>query len=313
MSSTMQSQRNEMLERIKTKRREMGYNIHVLTHFFPLTRLKHTAFIGSFAWTSIPIKTKWIIKRSAIKLDELFLTPADVARDYISLKYDKQKRRVTTLQYDSIIKIPRSAPLYAVPCVMDEAVYIDLKSAYWSIVSAFGWDVDYMPNRWVKTRSHCFDFPLPDNKMSRNCLVSVGLARKSNLWTGEKMVQIKASNKLINIMLWAFVQDVLNGVADDIIRLGGVYVHTDGYIVPVELESQAREIINSWGLVSSIKARGYTVVSGVGNYRVGEYETQNYKIRVKPRLFDKVNPVYTDWLRDRVGRWMAVSDRLYKD
>lgn len=291
----------------------MGYKMHVLNHFFPLTRLHHPAFIGSFAWTSVAIKTKWIIKRTAIKLDELYLTPADVARDYIALKYEGQKRRVTTLQYESIIKIPRSAPLYAIPCVMDDAVYIDLKSAYWSLVSAFGWDVDYMPNRWIKTRSFCFDFPLPENKMSRNCLVSVGLARKSNMWTGEKMVQIKASNKLINIMLWSFVQDVLNGVADDLVNLGAVYVHTDGYIVPAHLETVAREKINEWGLISAVKARGYTVISGVGNYKVGEYETQNYKVRVKPRLFQKINPVYTDWLRDRVGRWMDYADKQDRD
>lgn len=269
----------------------------LLSSFPSLFSIAHPTFIGSFAWTSKAGGFKLMQERSAIATVSGYLTPADVARVYIHTKYEKPGR-ITSKQYREIM-LHRQASLYAKPGIYPNASYIDLKSAYWSILQIIGWDVDYMPGRWIAKNSDNRDFPYWKNKLARNCLVSVGLTGEAKMWTGEKLVTHKKQNPYTNMMLWACVQDVLAGVAGDMVEAGAVYVHTDGYILPEGKKDTALDILASWGLVGEVRDEGNMDVIAAGTYSAPK--KPDNRMGSKRRIYhNNLRPVDRAWLRKRI-------------
>jgi len=262
---------------------------------FPITE---RVILGSYAWTIPSLKRRIVIRDSAYQFGGGVRTPADIARDYISAKYPKRRLRITTEQYNACIKTDVSAPLHCTPCEIDYAYYVDVRAAYWSIIRAVGWDVSYLPSRYLSQNSDNADFPVPDIKMARNCLVSIGLNGNMNVWDGNKIVWLKKPNKYANMVLWRLVQDVLNGVATEMISIGAVYAYTDGYIIPHDKLELAREIGLSWGLDIGIRREGRVKVIAPATY-----EFPNFRTKVLPRLAPiKMTKVYDPdigWLRWR--------------
>lgn len=283
------------------------YEIRPVTEFPPLTTIKEPLFIGSFAWTAAMGRWKLVDINHAINAYGGTLTPADVARDYVRAKYGKP-HRVTSGQYEATVKIHRFAPMFARVGEWGECSYLDLKSAYWSILQVIGWDVDYHPGRWLNVRSTCRDFPLWRNKMARNCLVSVGLVGQGKRWDGQKLTWVKKSNPLANLVLYAAVQDILHSVAYDMIQAGAVYVHTDGYILPKDRIGQGFDVLRSWGLVGSIRNEGPTTVYAAGTYTCGSHENARSISRMG-KDFSNVIPDFRDWLKPRFKRF-ADRERL---
>jgi hypothetical protein len=289
--------------------RAEGWTVHLIDKWFDPFKLEYPTIMGSFSWTQVSTKTKWIIKKHATDVSGVWQTPGGVARDYLHIKYGNEYRRVTTSQYESTVKTWRSPPLYAVPCELESAVYLDLKSAYWQIVRRGGWDVDYNPGRWLMKQSDVSDFPYPFLKMARNCLVSMGLSAHINMWHDGQLKPFKKGSSFANMVLWSFAQDVLNGFAYDMVRAGAVYVHTDGYIIPADVEPLAYEIADSWGMFLRPKHRGRAIVRNVGNYDIADRETQLK--HVNPRYHAKLYNPGNEWLRPRF-RTLGVlnNDRL---
>lgn len=245
-----------------------GYDTRLITSWPPLTDYSDWLFIGSFTWTCASRKYKLMQIKVATNDGVGWSSPADLARDYIRAKYDRPSR-VTSEQYEAVM-IHRQAPLYSKPGKLDDAVYLDLKSAYWSILQVIGWDVDYMPGLWLGVNSDVRDFPYWKNKLARNCLVSVGLVGDSRVWDGQRLIFRKKRNPLTNMVLWAAVQDVLNAIALEMVRVGAVYVHTDGYLLPRDRLKAAMDVIGEWGLVSSIRHEGSAEVIAPGTYTIGD-------------------------------------------
>jgi hypothetical protein len=259
-------------------------------------------FIGSFAWTNTVEKWKIIDSRNGILTGVGWQTPAELARDYVASTYQKPGR-VKTTQYHEFMR-HRTAPMFARPGVYEDSLYLDLKSAYWSILQVIGWDVDYFPGKWLSVKSDNRDFPYWKNKLARNCLVSVGVVGQGRAWTGEKLVFHKKQNKYTNMMLWAAVQDVLAGVAFDMKAAGAVYIHTDGYIVKRSDYVPAMEVFDRWGLVGTVRSEGKHEVIGAGTYS-SPNKPNNRMANMRPKAFENINPVCVDWLRDRFSRFAA--------
>ncbi len=283
-----------------------GYKVHLLKRWFPISRLTIPAYIGTFAMTSPEHKIRWIKDSNAIPFADTWVTPADLARLYLSVKYDKVKRRINTAQWKNFYETHRSMPLWADPIYMEQAYYIDIKSAYWSILRAVGWNLQYTPGRVLGINDDMTvnDFPFPHVKMARNCLVSISAdgSKTMQYWTGEKIVYKRGGNKLVNRMLWAFVCDVLNGIAFDCVSAGAVYAFTDGYIVPHTRLEAVSQTLDRWQIPYGIKHQGECEVSGPGAYSfTGGITTRKFNIQ-RPHTFHKINPVSNDWLRDRFSR-----------
>jgi hypothetical protein len=252
--------------------------------------------------TSQEIKHRIIQEKNAIPFADTYASPSDLARLYLNLRWKKVRRRITTTQWKEFYENHRSTPLYVSPCHLDNAYYIDIRSAYWTILRSVGWDVDYHPLGWVRVVDPLTvnDFPFPAQKMARNCLVSLAAdgTRVMQIWDGQGIKYQKGGNPLVNKMLYAFVCDVLNTVASECIAAGAVYAFTDGFICSSDHVEHIDAIIRSWGFDASIKHRGPCDVSGVGAYSFPDYTTKKFR-RQAMRPMSKINPVSVDWLKPR--------------
>lgn len=241
--------------RESAEERNERYTANIRQRFFPITLLESLTFLGNFSWTNPNLKMRFMQEDAVLyDLFDLPQTPPEIARDYLRAKYT-EKRRHTKAQFAAINE-PRSAPTYCRVGRYDEMAYLDLKAAYWTIVQAVGWDVDYHPSRWIGKRSINEDFPIPNHKLARNCLVTAGLMTPHHIWTGQKLKPFMGHNTLVNYDLWALAQDVLHSLATLAIRAGAVYVHTDGYIVPRKRVDMLREEFARWGFNTGIKGGG---------------------------------------------------------
>lgn len=295
----------DMLQVMNAIRREKneGMTIEVVSRFPPLESLTGLTYLGSFSWTSKAMKMKWIHEKHAYDFGAGLLTPSDIARDYLDAKFEGKRLRCNSRQWQEIVKQKRQAPLFAEPCSLTKAYYIDLKSAYWQLLQIGGWDVDYSPSRFLSPRSDVYDFPFPEVKLARNCLVSMGLPSGVNVWVPNYGFSRKKSSKVnVNLILWGFVQDVLHGVSADFLRLAGaVYVNTDGYIVPADRLPDVDAILDSWGLFGLVKYEGKAEVRGAGDYDIGGHSSK--RVRTVPRAFSHIKPVALDWLRGKIKFW----------
>lgn len=291
---------DEMKQRSEDMRK--GWTVELTSIFPPITTFKDMVIIGGYTWT-LPNRRHRIIKESdAWNFGGLgWLSPADIARDYLHVKYKNRRKRITTSQYDACVKNKPQAPIHSMPCKLPDAVYIDVHSAYWSIVRAVGWDVSYNPGKWLTCQSTVEDFPCPSIKAARNCLVSLGLPGGMTVWTGERLTVQKKSNPFINLVLWRLVQDVLNGIAWEMIGIGAVYVMTDGYIVSRDTLGLAIEIIEEWGLEWTIKHEGKCRVNAPATYEFPGYKTK-VPDRVKPIAMTKVYDPGISWLKHRFSK-----------
>lgn len=271
-----------------------------MAKFFPLSDLKSLTWLGTFSWANQEAKTRWLKKDVAISLFGIPQIPPEVARDYLRAKYTK-RRRHTVNQFKAINE-HRSAPLYSRVGQYREMAYVDIVAAYWSIISIVGWDVDYHPSRWIGKRSEMDDFPIPDNKIARNSLVSAGLVTRQNIWTGEKVRSINAHSTLINYDVWAICQDILHCLAQFALKQGAVHIHTDGYILPEKSALALIEEARVWGLVATVKATGDCQVKGIGSYTIGEKRTK-HDYHFACRDINKLYRPDIEFLRPRIAKF----------
>lgn len=311
---TISREKREMLERMVEgyKARHASKSIILVDEFPSLMDMPRTN-IGHFVWSTR--KVRMLQRETAVRLGDTWASPADLAKEYLSIKYEGQKRRTDKKSYQKCF-CPRhkGIPLMARQS-FGNLVYVDLKAAYWNILRTVGWDVDYMPGGAVGVRSENEDFPFDDHKLARNILVSIGLPKSNTIWTGSELRTTRAKNPLYNGILWCFVQDVLNGVASDMLAVGALYVHTDGYIFRERDEKWAREVVGEWGLEAGTKYRGYGEVYGVSNYwiqgkatrRKREHRSELY-VNVRPP--DNLSSLRTQFLYWREKRALTPKHHL---
>lgn len=266
---------------------------------FPaITLFSVPVVLGMFAWSIPSYRVKLIKRKHAVNIGAGDCTPGDIARDYLALKYPNRRKRITTSQYKACITNRISAPLFCEPQTIEHACYVDIISAYWSIVRVVGWDVNYNPSRFLCVQSDNEDFPFPKIKLARNCLVSVGLSASLTLWTGETLITQRKPNQFANMTLYRLVMDVLNGIAYDAVQAGACYAYTDGFITPIHRVQAVRDAISGWGLSSGIKREGESVVHAPAQYSFPNFRTRNEWTK-RPIRTNKIADTDRDWLRWR--------------
>lgn len=295
-----------MMERFLQK--SEGWQTELVNTWFPLAGYTETLILGVFSRSNMSQRHKWLHTKKAIHMDYGILSPAEMARIYLDVKYPNRKPRMTTRQYKEFWGRRRSPPLAVKPCKIDNAMYIDIKSAYWSITEIVGWDVDYSPSRFLGVQSSNNDFPYPDIKLARNSMVSVGLPGSVQIWHNQKVSVHKKGNRYINMVLWSLVQDVLNGVALDMIEAGAIYAHTDGFIIPSNRFDAATSAIEAWGLDWSVKGQGRAEVRSVGEYVIEGLRGQ-FRRGAQPHPYWKIYDPDRNWLRGRI-RYFSEKQKL---
>jgi hypothetical protein len=276
---------------------------HMLVNGWPeVTKIETPVYLGSYSWTVPAWRQRWLYQPTVVDLGFGPQSPTEIVRDYLDWKYP-EKLRATRAQRDAICA-KRAWPAMARRCHLDDAVYVDLKSAYWSIMCVLGWDVDYYPGKWLGVRSSVMDFPLPDHKPARSALVTAGLSSPIRWWDGYGLRWKHANSNHINYGIYAVIMDILHGVASEMIDAGAVYVHTDGYILPSDRVGDALSIASSWGLRADVKAAGPADIWGVGVYRVGAHKTKRTKaVPIVDHFY--VEPQNRSWLKNKVYWWAS--------
>ena len=284
-------------------RKNEGWRVEMVDTLPPVIHAKEKVYLGSSGHTYTKSKIKYLVRGQAINLGYGWMSPSQAVRDWLTLTYPKRRARMNRHQKAALVTRRPSPPLFAVPDASGAGVYLDLQSAYWSILRRIGWNVEYMPGRFLGRAGDVYTFPAHENKLARNTLVSVGLPGSVPIWTGEKFSTERIGSSYINLLLWGAVMHILNGVAADMVKAGAVYVMTDGYIIPYKNLPLAYEVFDSWGLPFSVKGMGVYHVKGAGCYRIGDKVSKSYDRR-KPHGQDKIVSVDTAWLRPRV-RWAS--------
>lgn len=292
-----------MIERVYKRRDE--YKTFIVS---PLPRpgdLGESMILGAFSVIGMSSKSRYIFKPVLVPIDHTSETPSTLARDYLMLKY-KRGPIISHIQRLKIEKIRKPAPNYAQPAEFSNGFYIDIRSTYWTIMNAIGWNVDYYPGKWIKPGKKPVDFPFPDNKTARNCLVSAGAGGSIPIYNYPGgLSELKKGNPLANLSLISLINDILNAVAFEAVKLGAVYVNSDGYIAPSEsIAAQIFDLLNNWGLPARIKAQGRGVVVGSGTYQVGSARSGLMEFRELQRPINEVRrPSYSKWLKNVYSFW----------
>jgi hypothetical protein len=287
---------------------------HIVYSNFPDIRTVETrVFWGVFSWSLVKPKQRWIRRNAVIDIHGLPCTPADIVRDYLEY-YHPTRNRCTGVEARDY-ETHKAAPLYVRPSVLGDAVYIDLKAAYYSIVKNIGWNVNYLPGNWLLPGRAPLDFPLSEDKSARNYLVSIGLPSPVTIWTGYKFQYKSGSNPHINLGLWSVVMDTLHAIAGIAVSLDARYVHTDGYILPARNADKLLMEIERFNLTASIRSAGDAYVFGFGNYRVGDKQTKSFNPDRVQKSYSTIRDVPTNWLRKTVNEIVkrGIPERIYKE
>lgn len=265
--------------------------------------LDEMALLGAFSF-SLPQSRRRIIK-DTIKLEEgTRETPSAIARDYLRLIY-KTGPRGTKRQLAAVDMLP-PVPNVALPQKFAWGLYIDIHSCYWSIMNVAGWDVDYYPGMWLSPGRAPSDFPFPDHKIGRNCLVSAGITRGIPRYMPKKLPgdpfdEIQPGNKLSNTQLPRLIHDILNSIAGEAMKAGAVYCNNDGFIAPTPgIAARVIKIIQDWGLTATVKGEGSGQIRSSGAYRVGNVESLPFRMRDDDQpIMNVYPPSYSRWLKQQ--------------
>lgn len=299
---------NEVVERSKERHNKNEY-IYV-ARMPDVRQFNEKTFVGTFSTSTTKTRRRYLLHDVLIKsLTDWGQTPSELARDYLDIAYP-HKLRATGEQVEAYNRV-RAMPLYYRPFASNDAFYVDVRSAFWSIMSIVGWDVDYMPGKYLAPGRAPYDFPVPMHKVARNCLVSAGLANSVTVWTGSKFEETQPYNVHKNLGLWTCIADILHMIGCYAVqRCHAAYVNTDGYIVPGYGYERLCEYIQSLGLPYSVKDAGATMVTGVGSYRVGETQTHNFSLEYS-MPYSNLYPVERIDMLEKVLN-MVSRDRLDK-
>lgn len=266
-----------MIERIDGIARERAtrYDKQYIDEPFPPPREWGAGliFVGGYSLTMLEDKVQYL--KDTIKLPNSSVTPTQASRDYVTAKFPERLHSRKS-QWAWWEEFHRSQPMATSRGRYKDMVYLDLKSAYWSITSLVGWDCEYF--RYAIVRGDdVHDFPFQDNKIARNSLVSNFLPSKNIIaYRDGRLVTLPNKKRQVNYGLWCLVMDVLHAVAWDVWnKFDAVYVNTDGYIIPAHHQDNAMEFIRQkYGLESRQKGRGVAQVWGVGVYDLGEHRAK---------------------------------------
>jgi hypothetical protein len=294
--------------------RRKRYKTSVLDRFPPITSVKEMTYVASYTWSLSVRKARWLAESTVIEPFGYPQTAGEIARDYLTVKFPKRLRAREAQR--QLITLHRAPPLFAMPRAFQNMAMVDLKSAYWSILNIVGWDVDYWPGVFLHPGTTPFDYPGEPYKTARVALVTAGLSCRSLIWTGEQFKTQNMRNQHINYGIWSVVQDTLHACAQVAIRHQAIYVHTDGYIVPMtEVKPLINDLFAECRLVARVKNYGAGEVYGIGCYDIGGKKTARKMLRGSLG-FTNLSSDSFDWLKGelcKVYDWRQKTGILSKE
>ena len=252
-----------------------------------------------------PVCKEWI----DLNGEKVLMSPGEAARTEL-------KRHFPTLtrvgwQSSHIALLDKRWPMYYGGSQQhSKGMYIDLVGAYHQIYTRL----------WLDTAFPCgygsLDLmPIAERlqswKGARNALIGVIRSRDAIGVKGFKQTHMKTRNPFLSPGLGAVIQAILNDVAFQAVKIGAIYVATDGYIFPDHRWGEYfQEKLFDWGLTFRSHT-GEVHLQRWGAYRVGNKQTKNYQdgviTDVKP--FDAINLSDTSFPNKHINWWAFSVNR----
>lgn len=255
----------------------------------------------------IPKEGKYVPYQYAKEIDGVFDTETSFTRQWIKSKGKRIIRRAEYNHYRAT-----RAPLHVYPSVLDDAVYIDIVSAYPSIYKFLGWKTDYIRGRyWGVGENMPYPFPM-SWKAGRSFVVSGARHMQYGRYVYNGKIKVKPYiSQLSNPPLVAGVYDVLCMVARFArYALRSVYWNVDGGIMPRPAADILLPFLETIGLEGRIKYEGRATVLSSGYWKIGGHETLNYQSDKKGYLhsgdFNPVTKEEAEWI---YKNFRAISER----
>jgi len=266
-------------------------------------------YLGGGTWYARNSRRAEIVHSSVVRPFEVPQTRGQVARDYLKVKYGKKlPLRARGAQIRSWGDA-MSAALYAKSGWTENMVYADIKSAYWSILSIVGYDVEWWPERFLGVASSVADFPLWEDKTARSAITATGIMNTSDIYNYGKFERVAQKNVYQNLSLWNLTHTILHMCAGWARSLGGVYFNTDGAIIPRRALDDYTALLAGVGLRCGVKGEGVCHVRGAGAYKIGHLKSGHYA-RVTDHDHDNLVSVNAAWYQARLLKLSRVADRL---
>ncbi len=209
------------------------------------------------------------------------IIPSDIAKGLLKVMQTEGKTHFSRETLDRLLSGDLYHPLFASPGRIEEAVYIDLSNAYFTIIKAY-FPCQYKRGAYLSIPySRYIEDEDVISKLAKVSTISVLrsmtylLGRKN----GNKMEFkiVKKKNVMLNDVV-ALVYDYLHALGLMMVkRFGAIYVHTDGYIVEAKRVHEVAEFLNEYWIGKwKIKWEGIAEVKGAGGYKIGEHTSGTY-------------------------------------
>jgi hypothetical protein len=289
------------------------WDIRVVKDMPPFREISDRVVMGSFSRTDMVNRVKYIYPQHAMLVPDIIkpVTASQLARAYLWVKFGNKRHRMRKSQYGYIVRGRKTHPLYAMPQHIDEAIYVDIKAAYFHILLTLGLNPDYLPHKWLGRGVTVTDFPYSDQKLTRNMIVSGCLPGHSTIWEKGEIIHRRTSSSTVNLMLWSVVMDVLHTFARDMIKIGAVYVHTDGYILDAKHIGDVDALARKWRIPMGVKYMGECKVIGPSAYTFyGQHEHRTRRKDSRP--CSNIAPVPGEWMREAFVEWYDHSPQPYE-
>jgi hypothetical protein len=201
-------------------------------------------------------------------------------------------------------------PVYYSGCFLGPGAYVDLKAAYATIYRKLHLDMRFPREIKNPGRPETSLDPVAEvlwnEKSARNAVVGIIRSRDAVVQTGQTIKKIYPDNPYLQPHIWLQIQAILHEIANRSIKLGGIYVATDGYIFPMWSEWQRFvSDLERWGFTYELKM-GLVDIIGWGAYLVdGIKATEPYQTRpnVSEKPLNGLSPKFKttknlDWWRE---------------
>ena len=197
-------------------------------------------------------------------------TETAFTRQFMQTLPKKKARRATFDKY-----LQASPPLLVKPGYIEDAVYIDLSSAYPSLYKLCGWGVEYERGKFYVPDQPLL-YPYPQQWKAGRSFVVTGSRHvgKSTIVNNGSVFTRVFQNPYSNPQMVAFVWDALSMIARFAeYATGAKYWNMDGGIMPVKGSEIFTGFLDMLGLEYKIKARGQSTIVNAACWNCGSKAT----------------------------------------
>lgn len=202
-------------------------------------------------------------------------------------------------------------PKLSIPGFYQNIAQVDIKAAYFTILSIIGMYPNVMWGVALGVGSRLDTYPFAETKIVRNSLYGTAFNPHLRYVTGSKLTSVQPGVKLSNPHLVQITQCIMHSIARKAREMGAVQWHTDGGILPEKnVYLFMAYVAETYGLTLKLKCTGEAAV-----FRPDQYITAVHSPRRKlfvPLRIDTIDGfkgdynlgIYESWLIDHLKSWV---------